>query len=77
MKEILQKNPFNVINENESLLIARYLIEDNESDLCSTYYKGELFLESTPYRLSEIDEIPYPDILHLYSQCFKGFGHLY
>lgn len=45
--------------------------------MCSTFYKANLFLEHINHRLSEIDHIPYPDVLHMYHQAFRGFAELY
>lgn len=30
-------------------------------------------MERISKRLSDLNEIPYPDVLHLYSQAFRGF----
>lgn len=43
---------------------------------CGTTYQGLLYLERIPIRLSEINGIPFPDLLHVYNQAFHGFGEL-
>ena len=58
-------------------MASKYLLVDHRKDMCSSVVRGNIFLERIPIRLSDINEIPYPDILHFYSQCFKGFGLLY
>lgn len=45
--------------------------------LCLSSFKGKVFYEAIPWRLSKIDQIPFPDILHVYSQCFIGFRELF
>jgi hypothetical protein len=45
--------------------------------MCSTFYKGSIYLERIPVRLSQINEIPFPDVLHLYHQAFRGFAKLF
>jgi hypothetical protein len=32
-----------------------------------------MFIEKIPIRLTDIEHIPFPDILHLYVQCLNGF----
>jgi hypothetical protein len=54
-----------------------YLKEEAQYDMCSTFYKANLFLEHINHRLSDIDHIPYPDVLHMYHQAFRGFAELY
>jgi hypothetical protein len=39
-------------------------------------HKGHLFIERIPHRLSEVKDIPYPDVLHIYKQAIKGFNIL-
>jgi hypothetical protein len=45
--------------------------------MCSTFYKGNIYLERIPLRLQQLNEIPYPDVLHLYHQAFRGFAKLF
>lgn len=33
-------------------------------------------MEKIPLRLSNVQDIPYPDLLHLYDTCIHGFGQL-
>ena len=35
-----------------------------------------MFVERIPFRLSNVDNIPYPDVLHLYDACLNGFPQL-
>ena len=63
---------------NSPILVAsRFFKDESTSELCAAYYRGNLYLERIHLRLSDIDEIPYPDILHMYSQCFKGYAELF
>jgi hypothetical protein len=55
---------------------ALYLCSDSTSDFCASSYQERLFLEKTPIRLADIEHIPYPDFLHLYSQALRGFAEL-
>jgi len=45
---------------------ARYLIAYTES----------IFVERVPFRLSNVKDIPYPDVLHLYDSTINGFQQL-
>lgn len=36
-----------------------------------------IFVEKIPVRLSDINSVPFPDVLHLYEAGFRGFGELY
>jgi hypothetical protein len=58
------------------LVAALYLCSESNSDFCSSSYQQQLFLEKTPITLTDIEHIPYPDFLHLYSQSLKGFAEL-
>jgi hypothetical protein len=55
---------------------ALYLCLDSAKDFCSSNSQHRLFLEKTPIRLEDIEHIPYPDYLHLYSQSLHGFAEL-
>ena len=37
---------------------------------------GNIFVEQIPLRLSNMEDIPYPDSLHLYDATINGFGQL-
>ena len=39
-------------------------------------YVGELYLERIPITLSNITDIPFPDVLHMYHQALTGFQRL-
>ena len=58
------------------LVAALYLCGDTSNDFCSSSYQRRLFLEKTPIRLADIEHIPFPDFLHLYSQALRGFAEL-
>lgn len=68
---------FNLRFNSPTLVSSVFFKDETTSELCAKYYKGNLYLERVPLRLSDIDEIPYPDVLHLYAQCFKGYAELY
>lgn len=66
-----------VLRKNSPLLVASlYLQSQSQGDFCSTSYRQKLFIEAIPIRLSDIEHIPYPDYLHLYSQALRGFNQL-
>lgn len=35
-----------------------------------------MFVEKIPLRLSNVEDIPYPDVIHLYDACLNGFSQL-
>ena len=37
---------------------------------------GELYLERIPIKLSNVTDIPFPDILHFHNQSLNGFQRL-
>lgn len=39
-------------------------------------YVAKIFVEKIPLRLSNVTDIPYPDVLHLYDVCINGFRQL-
>lgn len=59
------------------LVASRFFREETQRDMCSTFYKGSVYLERIPVRLAQINEIPFPDVLHLYHQAFRGFSKLF
>lgn len=63
--------------EREHLVSSLYFKQNTRQELCSTFYSGSLFLERIPLRLSEINDLPYPDNLHLANSCLRGFKELY
>lgn len=65
----------NVRYNHPHLVSSKGFIDQSSSDFCgcSTSYQGGLFLEIIPYTLSNLNEIPYPDVLHIYDQAFKGY----
>lgn len=42
----------------------------------SDNYLGKIFLEKIPVRLSNVKDIPFPDILHVYDSSLKGYSVL-
>ena len=74
---VLEKNAFNLRLNSNVLVASRYFLEEKQRNLCLTSFNGKVFLESTPCRLSKVDQIPFPDILHVYYQCFIGFKELF
>ena len=59
---------------NSPFLVAtRHLKREVQRDLCGSIFKGVIYIERVPLRLSKINEIPFPDVLHLYAQAFRGF----
>jgi hypothetical protein len=62
---------------NPVLVASKYLQKEIQNQACSSIYVGRLFLEKIQFRLKKVKEIPYPDIIHLYSQSFQGFSQLY
>jgi hypothetical protein len=39
-------------------------------------YLESVFLERIPFRLSNVKDIPFPDVLHVYKQSLEGFDQL-
>lgn len=37
---------------------------------------SKIYVEAIRIRLSEIEDIPYPDVFHLYRQCLNGYTQL-
>jgi len=68
---------FQFRSDSDTLVASRFFREESQRDMCSTYYKGSVYLERIPVRLSQIKEIPFPDVLHLYHQAFRAFAKLY
>lgn len=50
MKKLIQKPPYSVGDENQALLLARYLIEDNQED----YLDLNLELKATPQQIISV-----------------------
>lgn len=68
MYELRRRNP---------LLVSAYYFESKVTEeFCSSHYKQSLYLERIPIRLMDVEHIPYPDCLHLYEVCLKGFAQL-
>ena len=44
--------------------------------MCSKSYAGNIYTEHIPIRLSNIVQLPFPDVLHFYNQSFNGLGRL-
>jgi hypothetical protein len=66
-----------VLRKNHSSLVAaRYLVTESSGDFCSANHHQRLFIEKIPIRLSDIEHVPFPDFLHIYFQCLKGFQEL-
>jgi hypothetical protein len=40
------------------------------------HHAAKIFVEKIPLRLSNVTDIPYPDVLHLYDVCINGFRQL-
>jgi len=36
----------------------------------------KIYVEAIRIRLSELEDIPYPDVFHLYRQCLNGYMQL-
>lgn len=72
-----QKTVFEARFDNDNLVASKYFVDNSENEFCSKYYKGSLFTERIPLRLFQFSDIQFPDILHVYSQCLKGFAELY
>jgi hypothetical protein len=45
--------------------------------MCSSFYSGNIYIENIVLKLSQIDQIPFSDILHLYQQSLVGFQILF
>ena len=58
------------------LVAGYYLKEENGESFCATKHQHRLFIEEIPIRLSDIEDVPFPDNLHLYSQCLGGLREL-
>ncbi len=39
-------------------------------------YLESIFLERIPFRLSNVKDIPFPDVLHVYKQSLDGYAQL-
>jgi hypothetical protein len=63
--------------DSDILVASKFFREESQRDMCSTFYKGNVYLEHIPVRLNQINEIPYPDVLHVYHQAFRGFAKLF
>ena len=37
---------------------------------------GHIYTERIPIKLSDLSDIPYPDVLHFYNQTLNGFQRL-
>lgn len=64
--------------EREDCLVnAKYLNYKHGSDFCSSSYTAHVYLERIPVRLSDIQDIPFPDNLYLLLSALEGFEKLY
>jgi hypothetical protein len=71
-----EKKMFALRRRNPLLVAAYYLEVKPSEEFCSTHYRQSLYLERIPIRLLDLEHIPYPDFLHLYDSCLKGFAQL-
>lgn len=72
-----EKQVFEFRHGSNTLVASKFFQEQSQKDLCSTFYKGNIFIEHIPLRLNKVNDIPYPDVLHIYHQSFRGFAELY
>ncbi len=59
------------------LVAGEYLRTEQDKEMCSSDYQGDLYTERIPVRLSNITEVPYPSSMHIYSHALSGFEELY
>lgn len=71
------KEIFELRYHSECLVSSHHINVSQENGLCTNLVRGSVFIEKIVIKLSDINEIPFPDILHFYSQCFQGLGELY
>jgi len=56
---------------------VKEFVNRTNSSLCSTTYKGLLYMESVDLRLKDINDIPSSDQLYLLGSTLEGFQYLY
>lgn len=73
-----------LIRKNDPDFIATLFFDiSHNEELCSKNYHGiqhiyigYVFTERIPLRLSDLMDIPFPDVLHVYNQTLNGFQRL-
>ena len=60
-----------------SIVRTLYLKEDHQNEFCSTTYAAKVYIEHIKIRLSDINDIPYPENLYIASCALEGYHKLY
>ena len=63
---------------NQDCIVSSiHLREKNIKDYCSTTYQSDIYLQHIPIRLSDVDDIPYPDNIFVLQSALEGYGKLF
>jgi hypothetical protein len=56
---------------------SKYLNYELSKEFCNTNYSAKVYIEHIPVRLSDIQDIPYPENLYVLFSTLDGFEKLY
>jgi hypothetical protein len=71
------RNLFEFRHNSAELVATRFFIDAPKQELCGNHHLLSMFAERIHLRLSQIHDVPYPDVLHLYSNALHGYHHLF
>lgn len=71
------RNLFEFRRDSHVLVATRFFLDAAKRELCGNHHLVSMYVEKIPVRLSQLRDLPYPEILHLYSNIIAGFREIY
>ena len=56
---------------------TRFIVQGNNSEFCSQTYVARVYIEHVIVRLSEINDIPFPDNLYVLMEALEGYAKIF
>lgn len=68
---------YNWRSRQENIVNSRFLVQKNKEEICSYSYMASVYIEHIKLRLSEINDIPFPDNLYMLMEALEGYACIY
>jgi hypothetical protein len=68
---------YNWRSRQENIVNSKFLLQKNKEEICSYSYMACIYVEHMKLRLSEINDIPYPDNLYMLMEALEGYSKIY
>jgi hypothetical protein len=71
------RNLFDFRHNSPVLVATRFFNDAPQQELCGNHHLVSMLAERMHLRLNQINDVPYPDVLHMYWNALHGYHELY